>query len=306
MDELFRFVALRPPLPSSDAIVLDGNTPLAAGLAEARRGANGREAMNRLAHSFVRSDDFVQDPATLNLPLDQLADALEEANASESSVSDLVERTLGSSSTDLVDSDEFAADVARLQDTVLAIKLAPPDDGDAAMVLRLLGAADVVRQIAADRQDVNATIRRLVLMPSSIFPLPAATVKTQAPATSIDPAAEEAQRDLEKRAAAIVEALHALTALRQPLAAAADGEAAAKGRGSDSPPTATKTPPRTASSETPSTSGALLLDQAAISRLPADVRETLADLGIDPATTTLPAMLKILSIELGQIERMIR
>ncbi len=305
MDELFRFVALRPPMPSSDAIVLDGNTPLAASLAEARRGTSGREAMNRLAQSFVRSDDFVQDPATLNLPFDHLADALDQPDASERSVSDLVERTLGASAADLVDSREFAADVARLQDSVLAIKLAPPENGDPATVLRMLGAADVVQQIASDRRDVKATTKRLVLMPSSIFPLPAPIVKAQAPVTPTDPAAEEAQHELEKRAAAIVEALRALIAAGQ-LLAATNPEAATTGRGSDPLPPSERTARRTASSEPRSGLSTLLLDKVAISRLRADVRETLADLGIDPVTTTLPTMLKILSIELGKTERMIR
>lgn len=305
MDELFRFVALRPPMPSSDAIVLDGSTPLAAGLAEARRGANGRDAMNRLAQSFVRSDDFVQDPATLNLPLDRLANALDQADASESSVGDLVERTLGASAADLVGSRDFSADVARLQDTVLAIKLALPEDGDPATVLRMLGAADIVKRIASDRQNVKATTKRLILLPSSIFPLPAPIAKAQDPVTPTDPAAEAAQRVLEKQAAAIVEAIRALTAAGQ-LLAAVGPETTAVSRGADRHPSAEPSSRRATGSEPQSALGTLLLDQTTISHLPAGVRETLADLGIDPVTTTLPAMVKLLRMELGRTERMIR
>jgi len=104
MDELFRFVTLRPPMPASDPIVLDGDSPLAATLADARGGPSGRDAMTRLAQSFVRSDDFVQDPSTLNLPLERLADALDRLDASDGSVSDLVERALGAPASELVTS----------------------------------------------------------------------------------------------------------------------------------------------------------------------------------------------------------
>ena len=75
MDELFRFVALRPPMPVSDEIILDGASPLALRLAKAREAPDGRDAIDELARSFVRSEDFVQDASSLNLPLDKLAEA---------------------------------------------------------------------------------------------------------------------------------------------------------------------------------------------------------------------------------------
>jgi hypothetical protein len=59
MDELFRFVALRPPTHSYDAITVDGVSPLAIRLAEARGAPNGRDETQRLAQSFIQSDDFV-------------------------------------------------------------------------------------------------------------------------------------------------------------------------------------------------------------------------------------------------------
>ena len=305
MDELFRFVALRPPMPASDPIVLDGDSPLAAALADARRGASGRDAMNRLVQSFVHSDDFVQDPATLNLPLERLADALDRPDASDGSVSDLVERALGAPASELVNSNEFAVDVARLQDTVLALKLAPPEDVDPATVLRMLGAADVVRQLASDRQDIKATTKRVVLMPASIFPLPAPLAKAPVPVPPTDPAAEAAQRVLEKQAAAIVEAIQALTAVGQ-LLAGTSAETPAVSRGAERHPPAETSARRASGTDARSAIGTLLLDQATILHLPAEVRETLAELGIDPVTTTLPAMVRLLRIELGRTERMLR
>ena len=101
MDELFRFVALRPPMPVSDEIILDGASPLALRLAKAREAPDGRDAIDELARSFVRSEDFVQDASSLNLPLDKLAEALDHARfdcrpyPSDPGLDDLVKRTLG-------------------------------------------------------------------------------------------------------------------------------------------------------------------------------------------------------------------
>jgi hypothetical protein len=59
MDELYRFIALRPPTHSYYAIIVDGVSPLGVRLAEARGAPNGCDEMQRLARSFIQSDDFV-------------------------------------------------------------------------------------------------------------------------------------------------------------------------------------------------------------------------------------------------------
>jgi len=110
---------------------------------------------------------------------------------------------------------------------------------------------------------------------------------------------------LDRQAAAIVEAIRALTAVGR-LLTGASAETTAVSRGAEShPPTETSVRLATGT-DARSALGTLLLDQATISHLPAEVRETLANLGIDPVTTTLPAMVKLLRIELGTTERMLR
>lgn len=300
MDELFRFVALRPPAPLKHEIVVDGTSPLARNLSDARGNSKGRETMNRLAQSFVHSGEFVADSASLNLPLDQLATVLQESGVSEEgSIGDLVESVLGSSAADVAQTPEFRRDLARLQDSLLALKLSSTGEG-AAEVLRLLRAADAVQRIASGAQDYTFTDRLLVRLPASVFPLP--TVQPPHPAPLPQPP-QPAQEELLTRAGGIDEAIAALTALEQSAETGAKPTARAP---AVRPAEPTKGKPKLTASAAPTNqSSSVLLDASAISRLAPSVQKTLADLKIDPAHTTVPAMLFLLKAELGRIESLL-
>jgi hypothetical protein len=117
MDELFRFVALRPPSSSSNAIVVDGDSPLAVRLASLREPNNARQKMQELAESFIDSVDFVGDASTLRLPVGDLADGLDETEPLDgASVSALIHRVLNAGASALVRSADFRHDVGGLDD----------------------------------------------------------------------------------------------------------------------------------------------------------------------------------------------
>lgn len=307
MDELFRFAALRPPTPLRDAIIVDDTSPLAVGLAEARGAPNGRDEMQKLAQSFIQSDDFVSDVRSLTLRLDQLADALEDADVLDRlGAEKLVESSLGSPAIVVARSYEFITDLARLQDSVLAIKLAPPDHGDAAMILRLLAAASVVQQIASGRKGLGGSTAHLVLLPASIFPLPPRVVTdAESPAEPSGPSPEQTQRDLVTRAEALSEALQALRVAEQTMASSSARENISAQL--VDPPTRIEGAQMRARANVPLSSRAsdLLLDTAAVSQLAPGVRQTLTNLGIAPTTTTLPLILHTLKTEIGNAASLI-
>ena len=311
MDELFRFVALRPPMPVSDEIVLDGASPLALRLAKAREAPDGRHAIDELAQSYVRSDDFVQDASSLNLPLDKLAEALDHArfdwsHPSDPSLDDLVKRTLGEPSRILVKSPKFIADLTRLQDSLLAIKLSRAGDASAASVLGLLSTANVVQRIASGQAYVTRSKRRFVRLPASIFPLPSPAASSSPDEPHV-PSDQPIQEELLARAGAIDDALAALTAFTNrpgdSTQGTADGQMIRRGG-----PAETATPPTDEPVSSPPNSlpSSFVLDATDIARLTPSVRAVLAEYRIDPVTTTLPSMLRTLRIELGRIEEMLK
>ena len=80
MDELFRFVVLRPP-EQGDAIVLtddSASTPLSSTWTMR---ATPTAAMQSVAGTFMHSQEFVSDPSALSTPLVAVADTLEQTTA---------------------------------------------------------------------------------------------------------------------------------------------------------------------------------------------------------------------------------
>jgi hypothetical protein len=305
MDELFRFVALRPPTPLSDPIIIDGTSPLAISLAEARSAPNGLAEMHQLAQSFAQSDGFVGDASSLNLPLDRLADRLDESNGlGLTSAAELIESILDSTAAEVNQSPEFSADLARLQDSLLAIKLTPPDDGDAALVLRLLRAANIVQQVASGRDEIRVSTGNLMLLPASIFPLPPGPVTVaEPPDVPLGPSPEQTQKNLVARAKALDEALQALRVTRQQAFASSTqeltevrvAESAARFDGEE----------ERANVSFSVEANTVLLDSASISRLAPRVQKTLKNIGLDLAATPLPSLLHSLELHLGEVESLI-
>jgi hypothetical protein len=238
----------------------------------------------------------------LTLRLDQLADALEETDSSDDlTTDDLVKRVLGSSAAGVVNTPEFRSDLAHLQDSLLAVKIAPTTSDTAATILRLLSVADVVQRSASGMNDLAGSPQRLVRLPASVFPLLTRVVPPVAPPAPSD---QPTQDELLERAGALDDAIQALSAIEQAIQANAAQAATGQVVHADAPSERSDARHRPEAS-LPVRAGTLLLDAAAISRLSTDVRRTLSELGIDPATTTLPSMLQMLKTELGRVERML-
>jgi hypothetical protein len=300
MDELFRFVALRPAAPDPDTIVLDESTDLAGDLVAARRMPAPAAALHDAARAFASSDEFVADPASLVTPLAAVADALDSTDGE--SLATVLEHVFDGSSTEAVaGSPAFEADVGRLQDTLLALKLARGIDVHAtvlAATLRLRRAAEVVRDVAAGRPVSAGWARRLVALPGSIFPVPDAVATTPDPPTD-DGAAQD---QLLLRAQAATEALRAVrdaTALATGTERSSTDEIDERRFVLDRA-TVEDRRERVALDWSPAAHG----DGGgggASGGLPltGDVRQTLSHLGLD-ADSTPPAMItRALSIELG-------
>jgi hypothetical protein len=280
MDELFRFVALRKPETAASAIVLGGETPLAKRLAHARRLPDARRQMELLARWFAESDRFVSpDTDDLALPWAQLADAFAGAKVLDPArAAAIVRRVMDAGPEAVVEWREFGSDLARLEDSVLALKLAAPDDAEPGYVLRLLAAADGVRRVAAGQVLLPVSEELLVILPASVLPLPVERPPDQAP-TLLPPAPPD-DAALSDRAAALTEAVHALQA-------AASNDAAGASAVVDA-------------IAAPADGGArMMLSQHAVSTLAPAVRQTLRGLDIDPAVVALPNMVRDLSTRLA-------
>jgi hypothetical protein len=136
METLFKFAHIRPAIEQSEdtpSIKLADNTPFQQALSQARAGRTVRADMKAVARQYVASVDFVADPENLRLG-DRLKtfsgslDRLERANAVDNAaVQGAVRKDLGTTPANVIRSRDFTADISRLRDSIIAIKLLPEE-----------------------------------------------------------------------------------------------------------------------------------------------------------------------------------
>jgi hypothetical protein len=321
MDELFRFVVLRPP-QQGDAIVLTDDSALHSSLVDAHDASDPHAAMQNVAGMFMQSEDFVSDPSALSTPLVAVADTLEQTTAkSRDALEKAVTNALGQQPKAVAQSDAFRADRHRLADSLLALKVSGPDGVDADAILRATRAADVVERLAANDTELDGSaaakqaMRRLVALPPDLLDVPVTPAVTPPPPTdgSAEKEAKE-QKRLAQRAAHIIAALQAIdvasedTELHPVFADRAVTERARAQAATDFPPSeiragaaerATRLPAAPVTAEP----GSLVLAERGAAQLAAPVRETLQHLGLDPAATPVPTIVRTLHTELGLATR---
>ena len=185
MTDLFRFMVLRAPgqVDPDNTIPIDqgGNSSLTHELQQASQSASPRAAILAIAQKFIASDkDFVRDPGSLNFgqQLSPIAEELQNpaglksaSNSLPALVHSLFPR-LAQTTTD----QHFLDDKGRINDSIVALQIAPlPDNQLAGLLVNLSRAIDMLEHEAADEgslKEPGALARaasRIVVLPPELF-----------------------------------------------------------------------------------------------------------------------------------------
>lgn len=175
MDEIFRFLMLRPP-QTGTAVEATPGSALAAKLtqAQAASGSRVRSMLKTAASDFMASPRKIGSLADLNFgdQLSSLADRF--ARWSKPDFDDLdkaIEAEFGKPAADVAAIAGFKADRERISDHLIAAKLLSRDDGmPAATIERLLLVWDMVKRTADSDPDLIAPggVRRALVRPTVV------------------------------------------------------------------------------------------------------------------------------------------
>ena len=160
MESVFRLMLIRPPVaqdPQRPSIELRQGSPFQVELAAAANEADPRAGLLRVARQFIAANGFVGEPGAVDIAdaLTTLGGRLDELGQAEDlSRDDVVQAiadTLGAPAIDVIAGAAFEAAVARLRDSILAIKYVQEEHGRPIEALtNLLRDIEVVRLVAAD------------------------------------------------------------------------------------------------------------------------------------------------------------
>ena len=173
--ELFRYIEQSFVLPAAtDSIDVSNESDFQTNLRAAVEKAAPPEQLRELAYTFL-SDTFpapTSDPFTLGTKLSAFRTAmLALATPDAHAIDKQLNQTFGQTPRQLIDSDDFLADMERLDDAMVAIKLATGfDKVNAAALVALLEAAAFIEDFAVGRLGAldAAAVARLLARPIRI------------------------------------------------------------------------------------------------------------------------------------------
>ncbi len=290
MDELFRFVLMRPAdLPAPDDAVTVTPTFVETGVS--------LEVARREARAFVQSASFLESPDQVAYArtVFGLATKLSGGSLALHDTQTVVRDLSGKSASEIVGDEQVVQDRRRLANSLVAMKLLSNSSGaDAPGLAVAFQGFDALDQAAHDRDPVRLRVIVVPVFASTqqlAADAPAPPGGAQAPQAGERPAAgdeaavprvDAAIRALQRLPAASF-AVSTMPARRPEAPAEADGAQPAR-----------MTP--AVSVERP-----WVLSGDAASALTASVRQTLADHGLDPAVHDLPTMLTTLHDARGEL-----
>ena len=177
MDELFRFLMLRPPEPG-DPVKVDVSEKFRNAVAQAQQQYEGYEALRVAARAISKDLEIASfDELSLAPKILRLADRLraqpgaQNGKAGKADLDDLVEEELGDDPAAVIKSKAFAAEWERLADLLVAAKILSRDGAVPAVRIEdVLRTMDLVRLIAKDKVDTLAEARRAQTRPTVVAP----------------------------------------------------------------------------------------------------------------------------------------
>lgn len=283
MNDLFRFLLLRPAMPAPPETV---NTLVPSFVPKDAPITAAREA----ARAFVRQKRLLLSPDELTFAkaANAVATAIGSGVMTAPEVDAILKKEEGKTSAEIANDVRFATEVERLADSLCAMKLLSGSQGaDAPGLARLAQGYDAIERVAGGADPVSLRVLAVMDFPPGKQAPPEKPPKP-VPTPQLPP---RVSRDT-------IATLETATKVLTNIPASAFHVAPARVAGGAK--VSVKESTRTAESPTPKTvssSGVAqswLLSAAAIQQLPADVRKATVDAGADLKTQSLPQILNAL------------
>jgi hypothetical protein len=158
MDEIFRFLFLRPPDVGA-AVPVNPSPGFAADLEEANSAEDRRAALKRAAAALIATERGIAaiEELTLGAGLLALASAIEELDEPDPcNVGDAIQEIFERPASELVAADEFQTDRERLADNLIAAKLLSADGAvEARTIEALIRLMELIERIAAGDPELD-------------------------------------------------------------------------------------------------------------------------------------------------------
>lgn len=206
MEDLFRFIMLRPPETAAEerTVSIDVPSDFQRRLKEARTGRSPRMKMIDEVNAYTASDAFVASPSTLAYydRIVRFSDRVREQDQLDlSALRTLTREVFGKDAQTLTAEEAFRRDHSRAADSIVATKITPARLlGDMDALADAARVFDVIERIAAgdaslgDKGAARAALSRTILLPQGLFPLPSPLAGLDAPESARDEAAPEQKR----------------------------------------------------------------------------------------------------------------
>jgi hypothetical protein len=224
MTDLFRFMVLRTAeqVKPEDTIPIDDSdqSSLFGQLRQASGSSNPQAAMQQVARTFVtQNKDFVQGIDSLNFG-DQLAKVVDEFQNPEgtkpaSDALTIIAHHLFPKLAQVVTDPRFLNDKRRIHDSIVALQITPlPVNSPGELLVNLSRAVSVIERAAAADSTLKEpgalpkAAARVVVLPSSLFPLSSPISPTSPGSVPTDPTGGESGQN--ERLAALKDALLAV------------------------------------------------------------------------------------------------
>jgi len=173
MNEIFRFLFLRPPAPGAPLQVNPSET-LAKALSEAGGAADRRASLKAAATKFLSSGGEIDDLSALKLG-DKLAalesDLLGLKDPQPAAVKTAIQHAFSASAQTVAKGDDFKSDRERLRDNLIAAKLLSQDGPvEARRMESLLRVMDLVARLGANDETLGdaAAVRTAMVRPTLV------------------------------------------------------------------------------------------------------------------------------------------
>ena len=311
MDDVFRFMTLRPPeyvdLNTSNNVATENSqSDYQQQLKEKRNSEKALEEMVKHGKEFIESEKYVDGLDQLTIPLKQFgADLLQEESLSLNTLNQIIQRVFGQDVGILITEADYIKDRQNSADSLIALIIAKEEQTqnyeDLIHALRLFGIIEraAVQDDTLDTEEaIEEALNQTVLLPEKIFPLPTPLYPRGISTEEQEDIRNEIIKQKKEREKLKQQLTNLQNALEELSAVKSSDFRQVKVEAEIQEPSRSTPKPQGKFVSAQAKESPWILSEEAINRLSPNTKEVIGDLGISLNPTPLPEMLEIVEAKL--------